>query len=137
MILQALKNYYDRKADTLPPEGWIKKGIDYVVVLDLNGNFVNLECKQTKEGNKKIAKLMDLPNIGKQSSKHTNSGDDANLLWDNSAFAFGIGNKGKKKLSSFIKIIEDRLGNIEDCGINALLGYLQAGQKILQFLIIY
>ena len=37
MILQALYEYYQRKP-SLPREGWIEKEIDFIVVVDGQGN---------------------------------------------------------------------------------------------------
>ncbi len=62
MILQALKVYYDRKvADSesdIAPEGFERKPIPFLIVIDRNGKFINLE--DTRE---KIGKIGDsLPN---------------------------------------------------------------------------
>ncbi|HQO65930.1 MAG TPA: type I-C CRISPR-associated protein Cas8c/Csd1, partial [Spirochaetales bacterium] len=85
MILQALKEYYDRKAadpeSGVAPEGWIQSGIDFVIELSTDGNFLGIQCLQEQGGKRKIPKPMLVPNIGKQAVKHTNSGKDANLLW--------------------------------------------------------
>ena len=46
MILQALKEYYDRKASDsdsgIVPLGWERKEIPYIIVLDANGIPVNI-----------------------------------------------------------------------------------------------
>ena len=82
MILQALKEYYDRKvADgSLPREGWITGGIDFILDLDLDWNLVGIGDMREFEGKKQVSHPIDLPSIGKQPLKHTNSGIDANLL---------------------------------------------------------
>ena len=41
MILQALHEYYDR-CDDLPREGWIRRGVDYALVLNTQGDCVAL-----------------------------------------------------------------------------------------------
>jgi CRISPR-associated protein Csd1 len=102
VILQALKEYYDRKPD-LAPAGWIRQRIDYVIVLDETGGFQNVISMQETKGGKTEGFPCLVPNIGKQALKHTNTGMDANLLWDNANFVLGIGNKGKKKIESFIR----------------------------------
>jgi CRISPR-associated protein Csd1 len=126
MILQALKEYYDRKPYLAPP-GWIAQRIDYVIVLDELGRYQHLESLQEIKGKKTEGFPCLVPNIGKQALKHTNSGIDANLLWDNASFVFGIGNKGKNKIESFIKEIENRFSNTEDTGIKAVLSFLNKG----------
>lgn len=129
MILQALNQYYERKKNELPPDGWVSKGADFVVLLDSEGQFVDLHCLQEISGKKSLPRVMFLPNIGKQALKHSNSSKDANLLWDNSAFVFGLGNKGELKLSSFISTIEQYFLLLKDEGILAILKFLKNGME--------
>ena len=129
MILQALHEYYQRKIkagdDVIPPEGWIRRGIDYVLVLDESGKCVNVETVFTKQKTRMIGLDVKLPAIGKQALKHTNSGKDANLLWDNASFVFGRGKKGALKLESFISTIETWLRDCHDVGICAVKTFCQ------------
>jgi CRISPR-associated protein Csd1 len=128
MILQALKEYYDRKPNLAPP-GWIRQRIDYVIVLDDTGGFKHLDpMQETRDGRTEGLPCL-VPNIGKQALKHTNSGTDANLLWDNAGFVLGIGNKGKMKIESFIKAIDDRFPSTQETGLKAVLAFLKAGIK--------
>lgn len=129
MILQSLNQYYERKADDLPPEGWISKGVDYAVLINEEGKFIDLHCLQEQDGNKVYSRKMFLPNIGKQALKHSNSAKDANLLWDNSAFVFGLGNKANQKLDSFISTIEDHFPDCSDDGIVAIVKFLKRGRE--------
>lgn len=122
MILQALNEYY-RRADDLAPPGWIRRGIDYLIVLDKYGNCVNLECVQDEVKGKAIPHPMLVPHIGKQALKHNNSGTDANLLWDKSGFVLGGDGKGRAKLKSFIKTIEQWFPSSSDDGIIAVLKF--------------
>jgi CRISPR-associated protein Csd1 len=125
MILQALKEYYDRKTDDLPHVGWIEKGIDFSIVLRADGTLHQIDCSQENENGRITPFPSVVPNIGKQAMKHTNSGADANLLWDNSAFVLGLGNKGNVKRESFVKTIELWLGDIQDDGVSAILSFLR------------
>lgn len=124
MILQALHDYYQRKIESgdavIPPEGWTRRGIDYVLVLDESGECVNVETVLTKQKAKVTGLDVMLPAIGKQALKHANSGKDANLLWDNASFIFGRGKKGVLKLESFISTIETWLHDCPDAGIHAV-----------------
>lgn len=56
MILQELKNYYDRKSNSLgnaiAPEGWEWKEIPFVLVIRENGTLVNIEDTREGEGKK-------------------------------------------------------------------------------------
>jgi CRISPR-associated protein Csd1 len=108
MILQALYEYYNRKLDhnEIAPDGFIEKEIDFVVVLDESGKYVDIENLQRIEGKRVFGTTYYVPDIGKQAEKHNNAGDDANLLWDKAEFVFGLGKKGGKKLESFIETIK-------------------------------
>lgn len=119
MILQALNRYYER-SENLPCEGWVRRGVDYIVVLDEHGECVNLEAVGEQKKGKTIPREMLVTAIGKQAMKHTNSGKDANLLWDNASFVFGTGNKGDLKLASFITALQEWFGGLDDAGVEAV-----------------
>jgi CRISPR-associated protein Csd1 len=91
MILQALKEYYDRKAadpeSGIAPEGWEWKEIPFIIVLDSKGNLKQIEDTREGEGKKRRGKLFLVP----QGVKKT-SGIAANLLWDVAGYVFGIAN---------------------------------------------
>lgn len=131
MILQALKEYYDRKAadpaSGMAPEGWIAGGLDFLIVLDRDGNYKGLECLQEQEGKKTQSKSMLLPCIGNQALKHSNSGKDANLLWDNSSFVLGLGDKGALRLSSMLNAIDDWFAPGENAEVDAVRAFLARG----------
>ncbi|MBU0715445.1 MAG: type I-C CRISPR-associated protein Cas8c/Csd1 [Verrucomicrobia bacterium] len=128
MILQALKEYYDRKPGELSPIGWIRQKIDYAIILTKEGHLQQLDCLQELKDGKRESFPCHVPNIGKQALKHTNSGIDANLLWDNAAFVLGVGKNGDKKLASFIETIKQWLGEVNDQTISAVLCFLKAGK---------
>ncbi|MES2370773.1 MAG: type I-C CRISPR-associated protein Cas8c/Csd1 [Pseudomonadota bacterium] len=119
MILQALNRYYERSED-LPREGWVRRGVDYIIVLDEQGECVNLEAVGEQKKGKTVPSEKLVTAIGKQAMKHTNSGKDANLLWDNASFVLGAGNKGSTKLASFIDTLNVWLGKLDDPGVNAV-----------------
>lgn len=108
MILQALYEYYNRKLEReeIAPDGLIEKEIDFVIVLDDSGKFIDIDNLQNVDGKRVYGTSYYVPDIGKQSEKHSNAGDDANLLWDKAEFVFGLGKKGEKKLKSFVETIE-------------------------------
>jgi len=131
MILQALKSYYDRKAaepdSDIAPAGWVASCLDYIINIDLDGNYRGIECVQEIRGKKVISKPMILPNIGKQALKHSNSGKDANLLWDNTSFVLGLGPKGDLKIQSMIAVIDDWFPNSNNPEIKAVKAFLSKG----------
>ncbi len=122
MILQALNRYYERAEDS-PREGWVRRGVDYVLVLDSEGECINLELNGEQKKGKTVPRDMLVPAIGKQAMKHTNSGNDANLLWDNASFVFGTGNKGAAKLASFVTTLDEWLGTVDDSGLAAIIRF--------------
>lgn len=128
MILQALKEYYERKAadpeSGIAPEGWITGGLDFIVVLDRTGRYLDIQSLQEQHGKKTTGKQMLLPNIGKQASKHNNSGKDANLLWDNASFILGLGEKGDLRLTSFISTLDSWFHPEECTEVDAVRTFL-------------
>ncbi|MEN6299969.1 MAG: type I-C CRISPR-associated protein Cas8c/Csd1 [Anaerolineaceae bacterium] len=131
MILQALKEYYDRKAveGLMASDGWIAGGIDFLINIDIYGNIQSIEDLRELVGKKRIPHPFDVPNIGKQSLKHTNSGKDANLLWDNASFVFGLGDKGDTRLQSMVDEIDNWIGETSDPGVIAVRNFLIKGLK--------
>lgn len=117
MILQALKEYYDRKAadpdSDIAPEGWERKEIPFVIVLDHDGNLIQIEDTRECEGKKKRAKTFLVPQAVKKTS-----GIAANLLWDVAGYVFGIDIKGNQERAinqkkAFINRLTNELGDIK------------------------
>ena len=81
MILQALVDYYDRKAadpdSGIAPLGWEWKEIPYMAIFDHRGCFIRLEVS-----NKRFL----VPSLGESRG----GGKKANLFWDNAEYLFGI-----------------------------------------------
>lgn len=135
MILQALKEYYDRKAADpdggIAPIGWEWKEIPYVIVLSHEGKLVQLECTYEGNGKERRAKAFLVP----QGVKKT-SGIASNLLWDNPEYALGVVLKGKpervpQQHAAFKSAIE-ALALGEDDGVKALMTFLNDETKIEQ-----
>lgn len=142
MILQALTEYYQRKTqmeDTdLSPPGFEKKEIPFVIVLDRDGQFIDLEDTRTGEGRNKTGRTYVVP----QGEKRT-AGIVANLLWDTMGYVLGIVNTTKaEKLdamkldkeqqrnremhAAFIRRIEDTFPEpVVDVGVRAVLKFLR------------
>jgi CRISPR-associated protein Csd1 len=128
MILQTLKEYYHRNP-VLPPTGWIIQKLDFMIILKSDGTFHQIECLQEIKNGKKTSLPRLVPNIGKQALKHTNSGIDANLLWDNTGFAIGAGKKGNTKLESFYRTLKKWFPYSNDVGILAVQTFIENGLK--------
>lgn len=135
MILQALKEYYDRKAadseSGIAPMGWEWKEIPYVVVLSPAGKLVQLECTYEGSGKARRAKPFLVPQAVKKTS-----GIASNLLWDNPEYALGVVLKGKpervpEQHAAFKKAVE-ALSLAEEEGVKAVLTFLNDETKLDQ-----
>ena len=132
MILQALKEYYDRKAadpeSQMAPPGFEWKEIPFVIVLKPDGAPVSLNTTYEGEGKKRRAKRFLVPQAVKKTS-----GIAANLLWDNLEYVLGIVLKSKpervvEQHSAFKKRIDD-LGNFADDGLSAVKKFVERNNK--------
>jgi CRISPR-associated protein Csd1 len=114
MILQALKEYYDRKKSELPREGYKRQAIKYVVIIDENGNLMNIEDTTESKQSKKFI----VPEDGKGLS----------FGWGNAKYTLGIGKNADKKHKAFKDKMES-LGNLSDKGFKALNLFLSKDNK--------
>lgn len=126
MILQALKDYYDRKAANpeggIAPEGFEYKEIPFVIVLNGDGSFVQIEDTRVQIGRQLRAKAFLVP----QGEKRT-AGVKAFLLWDNAEYVFGVDTKGKPdRVAEQHRAFKQRLDNfcVNDLGVNAIKTFL-------------
>ena len=128
MILQALKEYYDRKPD-LPRPGFEMKEIPCVLVLSLDGTPVALNETYEGEGKTRRAKRYLVP----QTVKHAVN-IEANLLWDNPEYVLGVSLKGRpervvEQHAAFKQRVED-LGLMADAGLAAVRSFLWKPDKV-------
>lgn len=126
MILQALNDYYERKAadpeSGIAPEGFEYKEIPFVLVLDESGALVNIEDTREMVGKKLRARSFLVPQGEKRSS-----GIRAYLLWDNVEYALGVVSKGKPERvksqhSAFLERIKSL--DLDDVGVKAVISFL-------------
>ena len=121
MILQSLKDYYDRKASDpesgIAPEGWEWKELPFIIVLDKKGTFLQFEDMREGEGKKKRGKRFLIPKGVLKGNNIT-----PNLLWDPSDYLFGFcwdkttknivpDRRGKIKTTAFLNRIQNELPN--------------------------
>lgn len=132
MILQALKEYYDRKAAdpeaNMASAGFEWKEIPFVISLDRDGAPVALSSTYEGEGKQRRAKSFLVPQAVKKTS-----GIASNLLWDNPEYALGVVLKGKTdrvkdQHACFVKRIH-ALGEINDEGFQSLRKFLAIANK--------
>lgn len=97
MILQALKEYYERKAadpdSGIAPPGWEKKELPFLIVISPDGEkVVNIEDTRSFVGKKLVAKSFLVP----QGANRT-SGVIADFLWGDIEYISGYNCKGKEE----------------------------------------
>ncbi len=129
MILQALTEYYNRKAadpeSNIAPEGWEWKEIPFIIVINEEGQFRDFIDTREGEDNKKRAKSFLVP----KSEKRTVNIKPF-LLWDNVEYCFGASYRNRSDIEerrlSFIKRIEnDCLKLSNKVEIKSLLSFLK------------
>lgn len=133
MILQALKEYYDRKAalpdSKMAPEGFEWKEIPFIFVLDKDGSLVNIERTYEGAGKSRRAKSFLIPHTVKKASNIA-----ANLFWGTPEYVLGLVRENgkparvKKMHAAFIERIRD-LGEIADDGYSAVRRFMEMPDK--------
>lgn len=97
MILQALYDYYQRKAADpdggMPPEGFQWQEIPFLIVINHEGRFVAIEDTREGEGRKRRGKQFLVPAAEKKSVNIK-----ANLLWGNVEYALGANPRGRNDI---------------------------------------
>jgi CRISPR-associated protein Csd1 len=129
MILQALKEYYDRKLsqqeNLIAPEGFEERALDFLIVIDEQGKFINIEDTRERINGKLVAKTFLVPRSkgrsGPQSYKTTF------LLWDHIGYLLGFPASDVKSAKqhgawlSELKRLPPEL--LEDAGVNAMIQF--------------
>ena len=136
MILQALYDLYVRKRDELPPEGFEQKEIPFLIVLDRDGAFCDLQDTRDKSGKKLIARQFRVPKDNGRSGK--NAWQSANLLWDHYGYVLAWAKSDSdadremaaKQHGTFV----DRVREVaafcpDDEGVQAVIRFLESSEK--------
>lgn len=134
MILLALKEYYDRKAadpeSDIAPEGFEKKELQFLIVINEQGQFVNIEDTRERVGKKLIAKTFLLPrSVGRSGSR---SYETTFLLWDHIGYLLGLptdDNKSYKQHQTWLKALEALPQElVNDIGVKAILSFYKTNE---------
>ena len=132
MILQRLAQHYERlrRASKVPIRGFQQKIIDFIIVLDKDGNFKGIDDTRTGQGKPRRGRVFEVPHEVIRSGK--DSWKKANLLWDNIGFVLGYSaddsENRSRKHRSFIQKIKDVFPDPEiDVGVKAILSFLKKG----------
>lgn len=136
MILHALTQYYQRKAKSdggVAPEGFENKEIPFIIVIDKQGKFIQLEDTRELKNKKKVARTFLVPKgLGRSGSK---SYEVSNLLWDHYGYVLAYaGEKGQeqadKQHASFTaKVNELKQVLPDDAGVTAVAAFLSSAEE--------
>ncbi len=134
MILQALYDYYQRKAADpdpsrrLPAYGLEDKEIPFIIELTADGRPLGITPTKQGDGKKKIAQRYLVPKGVKRSS-----GVAANLLWDTAEYVLGVDTRGKpERVAEQHAAFRQRIADLpesarQDVGIQALELFYTSG----------
>lgn len=132
MILQSLAEYYHRRrgveSGALPDEGWERKEIPFIIVLDDQGNFVDWEDTREYVGKKKRARNFVVPQAVKRSLNIS-----PNLLWDNAGYVLGVDTKddadrAKEQHKAFVNHVKSTISDWQsDGGVSGVVKFLERG----------
>ena len=136
MILHALTQYYQRKAESdggVAPEGFENKEIPFIIVIDKQGKFIQLEDTRELKNKKKVARTFLVPKgLGRSGSK---SYEVSNLLWDHYGYVLAYaGEKGQeqadKQHASFTaKVNELKQVLPDEAGVTAVAAFLSSAEE--------
>ena len=136
MILHALTQYYQRKAESdggVAPEGFENKEIPFIIVIDKQGNFIQLEDTRELKGKKKVGRTFLVPKgLGRSGSK---SYEVSNILWDHYGYVLAYaGEKGQEQAdrqhASFTsKVNELKQVLPDDAGVAAVAAFLASAAE--------
>ena len=136
MILHALTQYYQRKAESdggVAPEGFENKEIPFIIVIDKQGNFIQLEDTRELKGKKKVGRTFLVPKgLGRSGSK---SYEVSNILWDHYGYVLAYaGEKAQEQAdrqhASFTsKVNELKQALPEDTGVAAVAAFLASAAE--------
>jgi len=124
-ILQALDKYYYRLSE-VAEEGWAPVKFGWCLVLDVQGNVVDIEDRRDPSGKKPSLKEYFVPFSDKVASR--TSGIEPNFLSDKTAYVLGRtageGKRTAKEHAAFKEMHLDRLTGEDDPGLVALARFL-------------
>ncbi len=128
MILKALYDYYHRSGN-LPPMGFERKEICFIIVIDEDGNFKRIEDTRDDEG---TPMLFVVP----RGEKRSGTTPKAQLLWDNIEYVLAVPKedndsakgKAQEKNKAFVercRSIADAMHNVKE--FQAICAFYEKG----------
>jgi CRISPR-associated protein Csd1 len=131
MILQALNAYYQRLIQNedppVPPLGFAWRPISFALVIDQQGNLVQVQDLREQMKNKLVPTKMVVPTLGRKKA----AGFDPDFLWGPTGYVLGGDHKDKservKKTFDEFRKFQRQLGNgVQDDGLKAVLSFLES-----------
>nr|BEL01490.1 type I-C CRISPR-associated protein Cas8c/Csd1 [Dehalococcoides mccartyi] len=137
MILQALTAYYHRlvaEGADIAPEGFERKKIPFLIVIDEDGTFIDLQDTRGKIGNALVARDFLVPKEKARSGSL--SWETANILWDHYGYVLGVPKSDNSKVRDLsnkqhsvfvaqVKELSEKYPNDDE--IKAVYHFLKAG----------
>lgn len=121
--LQALVRFYERMSDA-PALGWSPVKFGWAIVLDKDGNPVDVTDLRDHTGKKPANRFLMVPAEVKRTA-----GVSPNFLWDKSSYVLGktagTGKRTVQEHEAFVKDNLERIGETQDAGLLALKNFLQ------------
>lgn len=99
MILKSLYDYAQSHSDSIPVGGMEWKEIEFVVVIDADGNFKRFESRRIDK--KHCARFLVAKGVKRTSAPKSN------VLWDNGKYVLGLGEKADKCYPLFVDVVRD------------------------------
>lgn len=128
MIFQSLINLYDRLADEMPPYGFSKEDIGFVVTIDREGNMVGRPEDLRKQITSTSYRYKEsiVPYTNQVNVRSVSAAKIANFMVDKADYIFGwSGSAGKSVYhDSFQKLIDEVCEKSVDEGIVAVKSFL-------------
>lgn len=133
MILQALKEYYDRKAadpdSGIAPFGWEWKEIPYLIVLREDGTVVRVEDTQDYVSGKKYPKRFLVPQEVKRSGKNFSP----NILWDKAEYVLGVSDEPTKDTrKKYENFIDSLIKYVDIPDVKVVVSFLKQAEALSQ-----
>jgi len=131
MIIQALVEYYERmKANSdseIAPFGFETKPLQFLIVIDEDGRFINIEDIREKVGSKLIGKNFLLPRANKRSGSKSYA--TTFLLWDHIGYLLGLpedDNKSAKQYQTWQAMLKALPAELkQDQGVAAVINFYE------------
>ena len=127
MILQALNEQYQRLLEDpdsgVAPPGYSPAKVSHAIVLDVNGNVVDVWQIAEKQGARSIPRILMVPEQVKRTS-----GISANILCDNASYVLGIERSKQDK----IVVAKDKFNNFREKNLELLIDSPSNEQQALR-----